>query len=343
MRRRGLTGRRGIPCVAALAAATTAGTVTVAPATAEATTRARWVDVSVATLWTRPGDVRAVDRPALANPADPRRWVASMTDSQKRWLSLGHAQTQVLYGTRVRVLRTRGGWSRVAVPSQPTPKDARGYPGWVPTRQLTSAQPPPSLTTAVVSRRTAWLWADEDSVGTRGGRVSELSYGTRLPVVAAGPRTLRVAMLGGDVVRTVRRSAVLLRTGPPATPTGTQLVREARRFLGLPYLWAGTSGFGFDCSGLTYAVYRQLGVTIPRDAAPQSAGGAAVSRRDLRRGDLVFLRNSSGVVRHVGMYVGRVGGVRTVIESPRTGASVRLTPLSRFGPGSLGARRYLPG
>ena len=42
------------------------------------------------------------------------------------------------------------------------------------------------------------------------------------------------------------------------------------------------------------------------------------------------------------MYVGLVGGVRTVIEAPRTGTAVRLTPLSQFGPGYAGARRYLP-
>jgi cell wall-associated NlpC family hydrolase len=265
-----------------------------------------------------------------------------MTDAQKRWLSLGHAQTQALYGTRVRVLATRGRWTKVAVPSQPSPKNRRGYPGWLPTRQLTAAPPPASGTTAVVARRTAWLWTDDASVGTKAGRVMELSYGTRLPVVSAGPRTVRVAMLDGDVVRTLRRSAVVLRTGPTSTPTGDEVVHEAMRFLGLPYLWAGTSGFGFDCSGLTYAAFRQLGVTIPRDAAPQSTGGAAVARRALRPGDLVFLQTSAGVVHHVAMYVGRVDGVRTVIESPRTGTSVRLTPLSRFGPGYAGARRYLP-
>jgi cell wall-associated NlpC family hydrolase len=325
---------------AVLAAAVAAGTVLVAPSTATAAPVVRWVDVSVATLWSSPGTARPVDRPALANPADPRRWVANMSDSQKRWLSLGHSQTQVLYGTRLRVLATSGRWSKVAVPSQPSPKNSRGYPGWLPTRQLTTAAPQASDTTAVVARRSAWLWADDDSVDTLAGKVMELSYGTRLPVVSAGPSTVHVGMLGGGV-RTLRRSAVVLRSGPAPAATGAAVVDEAMRFLGLPYLWSGTSGFGFDCSGLTYSAYRQLGVTIPRDAAPQSTGGAAVTRGDLLPGDLVFLRSSAGVVHHVAMYVGRVDGVRTVIEAPRTGTSVRLTPLSRFGPGYAGARRYL--
>ncbi len=329
--------------LAALAAAATATAVVAVPADpAAAAPVVRWVDVSVATLWSAPRTTRPVDAPALGDPADPRRWVAGMSDSQKRWLSLGHSQTQVLYGARVRVLATSGRWSKVVVPSQPSPKNSRGYPGWVPTRQLTTAAPQASGTTAVVDRRIAWLWADDGSVGTTAGKVMGLSYGTSLPVVSSGPGVVHVRLLGG-VVRTVRRSAVDLRSGPRPAPTGAAVVEEAMQFVGLPYLWSGTSGFGFDCSGLTYAAYRQLGVTIPRDAAPQSTGGTAVARRDLRPGDLVFLRTPAGVVHHVGMYVGQVGGVRTVVEAPRTGTSVRLTPLSQFGPGYAGARRYLTG
>ena len=339
----GAVTRTGAVLRAALVAtaATAAAAVVAVPAPATAAPVVRWVDVSVATLWSGPGIARPVDAPALANPADPGRWVASMSDTQKRWLSLGHSETQVLYGTRVRVLTTSGRWTKVAVPSQSSPKNSRGYPGWLPTRQLTTAAPTVSGTTAVISRRTAWLWADDVSVGTRAGKVMELSYGTRLPVVSAGPRTVQVGMLGGDVVRTLRRSVVVLQPGAGPAPTGAAVVEEALRFLGLPYLWSGTSGFGFDCSGLTYSAYRQLGITIPRDAAPQATGGIPVARRDLAPGDLVFLRTTAGVVHHVAMYVGRVGGVRTVVEAPRTGTSVRLTPLSQFGPGYAGARRYL--
>ena len=197
MDRRGPLTRTGAVHRAVLAATVAfAGAVLAVPAPASAAPVVRWVDVTVATLWSAPGATRAVDAPALANPADPRRWVASMSDSQKRWLSLGHSQTQALYGTRVRVTATSGRWSKVVVPSQPSPKDRRGYPGWLPTRQLTTAAPPASGTTAVVSGRTAWLWADDDSVGTRPGKVRELSYGTSLPVVSAGARLVHVGMLG---------------------------------------------------------------------------------------------------------------------------------------------------
>lgn len=331
--------RRAVAALLPLATAT----VLMAPGPrATAAPATRWVDVSVTTLWSAPGLARPIDAPALANPADPRRWVASMTDAQKRWLSMGHTQTQALYGTRVLVLATRGAWTKVAVPAQPSPKDARGYPGWMPTRQLTSRAPIAAATTGVVRTRTTWLWTNPAAVGKVSGRVVELSYGTRLPVVSVDPTTVQVAMLGGDVVHTLRRSAVVLQTaGGTTAPTGSAVVAEALRFLRLPYLWAGTSGFALDCSGLTYAAYRQLGVTIPRDAAVQAVHGTPVARRDLRPGDLVFVKNAAGVVHHVAMYVGRRHGVRTVVESPHTGAVVRLRPLSQWTWQYAGARRYL--
>ncbi|MEZ5191580.1 MAG: NlpC/P60 family protein [Nocardioides sp.] len=62
-------------------------------------------------------------------------------------------------------------------------------------------------------------------------------------------------------------------------------------------LWAGRSGFGFDCSGLTSLVYRVHGLTLPRDAAPQAQAGRAVT--SLRRGDLLFYYATDGAVHRV--------------------------------------------
>jgi cell wall-associated NlpC family hydrolase len=123
-------------------------------------------------------------------------------------------------------------------------------------------------------------------------------------------------------------------------PSGAQLVAEARRFLGLQYLWAGTSGFGVDCSGFTCLVYQALGVTIPRDGAPQFAEGAKVARASLRAGDLVFFRGSSGQIHHVGMYVGS----GRMIHAPATGLPVSIVSLSeeQYSREFAGGRRYVP-
>ena len=303
---------------------------------AAASSPSRWIAVSVATLWVKPGLARPVDAAAVAAAADPRAWVAGMTTAQKRWL-VGKLETQALYGTRVTLLATSGAWSRVAVPGQPTPRDSRGYPGWVPTRQLTAVRPQTGRRLAVIRRPTAWTW-DTPSLT---GRVLELSYGTRLPAVAWTPSFVQVAMLDGRRLY-LKRSAVALRSRGAAWPrfTGAQLVTEARRFLGLQYLWAGTSGFGFDCSGFTCLVYQALGVTLPRDAAPQSEEGVKVARTSLRGGDLVFFRGASGLIHHVGMYVGD----GRMIHAPATGLPVSVVSLSAepYSREFAGGRRYVP-
>jgi cell wall-associated NlpC family hydrolase len=332
-------------CAAAWPAAATTTTNAAAgqPEAATATTdtagrraTSRWVAVSVATLWVEPGLARPVDAPAVAAAADPRAWVAGMTTAQKRWL-VGKLETQALMGTRVVVLAMSGAWSKVAVPGQPTPRDARGYPGWVPTRQLTAAKPQTGERVALVRQPTVWAWRTASLTG----RVLELSYGTRLPAVAWTASSVQVVLADGRAAF-VRRTAVTLRSRGASSPrpSGAQLAAEARRFLGLQYLWAGTAGFGFDCSGFTHLVYQALGVTIPRDGAPQFAKGVKVARSSLRAGDLVFFRGSSGQIHHVGMYVGD----GRMIHSPATGRSVSSVSLSAepYSREYAGGRRYVP-
>ena len=73
-------------------------------------------------------------------------------------------------------------------------------------------------------------------------------------------------------------------------------------------------------------MYAQLGVTIPRDATPQFNAGTPVTRvRDLRKGDLVFFRNKSGSIHHVGIYSGK----GQMIDSPRTGQPVQISSITR--------------
>jgi gamma-D-glutamyl-L-lysine dipeptidyl-peptidase len=92
------------------------------------------------------------------------------------------------------------------------------------------------------------------------------------------------------------------------TPDGIEQV--ARRFVGFPYLWGGTSPKGFDCSGFTKTVFRANGFELQRDADQQSNQGEAVPTDNdfaqLRKGDVLFFGPRAGVTRitHVGIYLG---------------------------------------
>lgn len=93
-----------------------------------------------------------------------------------------------------------------------------------------------------------------------------------------------------------------------AATLGAQIVALAKQYLGVPYVYGGTSPSGFDCSGFVYYLTKSLGVSVPRTATAQwNAGYAKISRSELQPGDLVFFTNtyhSSKYITHVGIYVG---------------------------------------
>jgi len=271
-----------------------------------------------------------VDQPALAQPVRIREWLGSLSRADQEGL-IGRADTQILLGEPVRVTEVRDGWIRVTVPAQSTPLDPLGYPVWMPARQLTAATPLAATTSATVTTPTAWL---EDE---RGVRRLEVSFGTRLPVVSTADGRIKVSLPDGRPLWIASAAVAVGPADEPAVaPTATSIVATARQFLGTRYLWAGTSGFGFDCSGLAYAVYRVHGIDLPRDSAPQSSAGHAVARWELRAGDLVFM-GGGGRVSHVAIYAG--GG--RIIESPFVGGAIREAELAGRD-GYVGARRVLP-
>jgi len=170
--------------------------------------------------------------------------------------------------------------------------------------------------------------------------VMELSFNTRLPVVAAEPPWVTVAPPGGGR-GLVAGADVEVLTADTSPPTGEDVVRGAELFTGVEYLWAGTSAAGWDCSGFTSSVYAAHGVVIPRDADDQAGEGTPVAKADLRPGDLLFFATGPdrSTVHHVAMYVG--GG--RMIQAPATGRKVETVAVDQPGLDDefWGARRYL--
>ncbi len=120
-----------------------------------------------------------------------------------------------------------------------------------------------------------------------------------------------------------------------------ELVETAKRFIGIPYRWGGTtSDNGFDCSGLTMVCYRLNGLNLPRVSRSQFKTGRWVARNKLRPGDLVFFATKGGTrVTHVGMYIGS----GNFIHAPRTGKNVQIEKMSNrfFAKTYVGGRTYL--
>ena len=115
-------------------------------------------------------------------------------------------------------------------------------------------------------------------------------------------------------------------TSSSSTSTGGNAVYDtATDYLGLKYVWGGASlTKGADCSGFTQQIYKKFGVSLPHHAADQAKMGTKItSKKKLQAGDLVFFGSKNNIT-HVGIY----GGDGKFIESPHTGASVRVSKLS---------------
>jgi cell wall-associated NlpC family hydrolase len=118
------------------------------------------------------------------------------------------------------------------------------------------------------------------------------------------------------------------------------LVETARGYLGVPYLFGGSTERGFDCSGLTSAVYQLNGLGLPRTSQAQFEAGNPVEPSQAKAGDLVFFATAgSGRVSHVGLYLGS----GTFIHAPRPGQGIRQDQLAdRYYQQTLvGVRSYL--
>lgn len=107
-----------------------------------------------------------------------------------------------------------------------------------------------------------------------------------------------------------------------ASVSSSAIVNKAYQYLGVRYVWGGTTPSGFDCSGFIQYVYRSQGVSLPRTSRAQAASGKYVSIANAQPGDILYFGQSQ--VTHVGIYIGN----GKMIHSPRPGKSVEIVSIS---------------
>jgi cell wall-associated NlpC family hydrolase len=108
----------------------------------------------------------------------------------------------------------------------------------------------------------------------------------------------------------------------PASASGSAIVDIAMQYLGVPYVWAGSTPAGFDCSGFTSYVYAQVGINLPRTSSEQRYAGTVVSAAEAQPGDLIW---SPG---HIAIYAG--DGMQ--VEAPVPGETVRYSQIWQSSP-----------
>jgi gamma-D-glutamyl-L-lysine dipeptidyl-peptidase len=209
--------------------------------------------------------------------------------------------SQAIYGSNVQLVVARGEWSRIE-----TPEDH--YKGWTRSRYLRIVQSGPGYATSgrivYVESLFANLYHETDLAKHK--PVVTIPFESKLEVLADGTGHNE----GWLQVRLPDMKTAWIQTGDVISDSKPLTIAESidlgKRFLGLPYLWGGRSSFGFDCSGFTQMLVRARGINMPRDADQQAAwkSMAAVDRKDLEPGDLLFFGSSPKNITHTAMYIG---------------------------------------
>ncbi len=118
---------------------------------------------------------------------------------------------------------------------------------------------------------------------------------------------------------------------------GAEILETANKYMGAKYVYGGTTPSGFDCSGFTFYVYKQHGITLNRTAAAQYSNGVAVSRDELQQGDLVMFGKSG--INHVGIYIGEGRFIHAA--NPSRGVTTDTIDSGYYYTNYVGARRVL--
>ena len=213
--------------------------------------------------------------------------------------------SQALMGTPVRILKKTGGWFLVQTPDM--------YLGWVDSESLVTLDKDEyrkwkSSSRVLYTDRTGDVLADPETTDL----VSDIVAGCIVGLKDSAKGFYQVSLPDGRTGYILREKCVIFKTFIDKTgiePLG--LVSVARSFMGVPYLWGGTSAKGFDCSGFVRTIYFLNGIITARDASQQFRNGIEINRTwypdSLKPGDLLFFgsyRDGDPRASHVGMYIG---------------------------------------
>ena len=232
----------------------------------------------------------------LTPPADERLWVStSVADVRREPSHTSELVSQAVMGEDAAILKREGDWHLIVM------RD--GYHGWMRSwyaREASSIDINAyrDRSNAMVAVNVAYVReaADPDSLP-----VTDLVAGTTIEAQGAAGGYRRTLLPGGKKGFVPERDLIDPIEGDE--PSRDRIVSRAMRFVGIPYLWGGTTTKGFDCSGLVKRVYQMEGIELPRDSDQQALVGEEVGLEDALAGELLFFGEGEKIT-HVAIYLG---------------------------------------
>ncbi|MCX7746737.1 MAG: C40 family peptidase [Clostridia bacterium] len=246
----------------------------------------------------------------------------------------GDVVTSFAKGIKVKILDSADGWYKVTCDNMTgwAKRDFISVTGSSSTGSSTKSSSTKSSTTSSSTTRKGSLNTDGVNVRAKANLkaevVASLEKGSTVSIVSYSDGWYKVKTSDGTIgwifadfinVKSTKVSRSVQVPSVKTTPSkstkstkidtstgGKDMISYSKKFLGVRYVYGGSSPKGFDCSGFTQYVFRKYGISINRVAADQAKQGKKVKRSELKSGDLVFFDTNGGhnYINHVGLYIG---------------------------------------
>ncbi len=243
--------------------------------------------------------------------------------------------TKIYKGNKVEILETSNGWHKI--------KTSNGTIGWVSGSYISVYSGSTSQTSYKATVNATSLNV-RSGAGTSYSVITKLSKGTVVDVIESASNGWKKIKTSSGTTGWVSGDYLtkgVVENSTSSTNKVQAVLDLAEKQLGKPYVWGAEGPNSFDCSGLIYYVYKNAaGITLPRTSAAQYSAGVAVSKSNLKAGDLIFSStDGTGNITHVAIYVGN----GKMIHAPRSGKNVEKVDMNTnyWNKAYVGARRVL--